>query len=113
MSETQSITVTEELLPWEDFSYKKDTLRKQADQIGRCDTEFFSLVNKIFIDEGQKGEIVDEMVLKTKQLEVWNTNLLLDVNFKIGQVVNRFDEQVDEMKKQRITMTFENIFAIK
>lgn len=36
MSETQSITVTEELLSWEDFSYKKDTLRKHADHIGSC-----------------------------------------------------------------------------
>ncbi len=113
MSETQSITVTEELLSWEDFSYKKDTLRRHADQIASCDTEFFLLVNKIFIDEGQKGEIVDEMVLKTKQLEVWNTNLLLDVNLRIGQIVNRFDEQVDEMKQQRITITYENVFAIK
>ena len=113
MSETQSITVTEELLPWEDFSYKKDTLRKYADHIGKCDTEFFSLINKIFIDEGQKGEIVDEMVLKTKQLEVWNTNLLFDVNFKIGQVVNRFDEQVDEMKQQQMTIIYENEFAMK
>ncbi|RDW15838.1 hypothetical protein CWR48_19125 [Oceanobacillus arenosus] len=112
MKETHSITVMEKLLPWEDFSYKKDLLRKYADHIGRCDTEFFSLVNKIFIDEGEKGEIVDEMILKTKQLEVWNTNLLLDVNYKISQVVNRFDDQVDEMKQQRITITYENIFAI-
>ncbi|MEI3599643.1 MULTISPECIES: hypothetical protein [unclassified Oceanobacillus] len=79
MSETHSITVTEDLLPLKDFSYKKDTLIRHADRIRKCDTEFFSLVNKTFIDEGQKGEIVDEMVLKTKQLEVWNTNLLFDV----------------------------------
>ena len=113
MSETHSITVKEDLLPWEDFSYKKKTLRIYADRIGECNTEFFSLVNKVFIDEGQKGEIVDEMILKTKQLEVWNTNLLLDVNIRIGQIVNRFDEQVDEMKQQRITITYENEFAIK
>lgn len=112
MDETHSITVREELLPWEDFSYKKDTLRNYADRIGRCDTDFFSLVNKIFIDEGEKGEIVEAMVLKTKQLEVWNSNLLLDVHFRIGQVVNRFDEQVDEMKQQQIRITYENVFAI-
>ncbi|WP_249869554.1 hypothetical protein [Oceanobacillus saliphilus] len=112
MDETRSISVTEKLLPYEDFSYKKDLLRKYADHIGKCDKNFFSLINNIFVDEGEKGEIVDEMILKTKQLEVWNTNLLMDVNFRIGQVVNRFNDQVDEMKQQRITITHENIFPI-
>ncbi|WP_249870808.1 hypothetical protein [Oceanobacillus saliphilus] len=108
MGETHTITVMEKLLPYEDFSYKKDLLRKYADHIGKCDKDFFSLVNNIFVDEGEKGEIVDEMILKTKQLEVWNTNLLMDVNFRIGQVVNRFNDQVDGMKEQQITITYEN-----
>lgn len=107
MEQTEhSIKVTEQLLPSEDFSYKKTSLRKHVEQIDRCDTDFFSLTNKIFIDEGQKGEIVDEMISKTSQLKVWNINLLQDVDAKIGQIVNRFDEQVEEMKKQRITITY-------
>ncbi|MEC5422972.1 hypothetical protein QGM71_05600 [Virgibacillus sp. C22-A2] len=113
MDEMHSISVTEKLLPYEDFSYKKDLLRKYADYIGKCDKDFFSLVNNIFVDEEEKGEIVDEMILKTKQLEVWNTNLLMDVNFRIGQVVNRFNDQVDEMKQQRITITYENILVFE
>lgn len=107
MEQTEhSIKVTERLLPSEDFSYKKTSLRKHLEQIEGCDSDFFSLTNKIFIDEGQKGEIVDEMISKTSKLRVWNTNLLLDVHSKIGQIVNRFDEQVEEMKKQQITITY-------
>lgn len=113
MEATHSITVTEELLLREDFSYKKNALRKHLDQMEKSDTEFFTLVHKIFIDEGQKGEIVDEMVQKTKRLEVRNRNLLSDTHFKIGQVVNRFNEQVDEMKQQQVTITYENMFAMK
>jgi len=111
VEDLESITVTEELLPQEDYSYKKETLLKYANNISECNADFSALVNRIFIDGGEKGKIVDEMTTKTKQLEVWNTSLLLDVNYRIGQIVNRFEEQVDDMKSQQVTISYENIFV--
>ncbi|GAB3804265.1 hypothetical protein [Virgibacillus kimchii] len=110
MDEVKSITVNERILPQEDFSHKKDALRKYAEEISDCDADFFALVDNIFLDE--KGEIVEEMLTKTKQMQVWNNNLLLETNFRINQVVNRFNEQADEMKIQRVTYRYKKVFEM-
>lgn len=107
MDNVKSITVNEKLLSREDFSHKKDTLRKYAEEISNCDADFFALTEKIFLDE--KGEIVEEMLTKTKQLQVWNNNLLMETNLRISQIVNRFDEQADEMKTQKVTYTYRKL----
>jgi uncharacterized protein Yka (UPF0111/DUF47 family) len=108
MDETKSITVNERILPPEDFSHKKDMLRKYAEEISECDADFFALVENVFIDE--KGEIVEEMITKTKQMQVWNNNLLMETNLRISQVVNRFETQVDDMKTQKVTYAYKQLF---
>lgn len=108
MDETKSITVNERMLPSEDFSHKKDTLRKYAEEISECDADFFALIENVFLDE--KGEIVEEMITKTKQMQVWNNNLLMETNLSISQIVNSFDAQVDEMKTQKVTYAYKQLF---
>lgn len=66
------------------------------------------MVNQVFLDEGQKGEIVDEMADKTKQMETWNQNLLMEVNERINQIVHRFEEQVDDMKTQEVIYKYKD-----
>lgn len=112
MDDLHSMKVTEELLPREDFSDKKEALRKYVDRVSELDKDFSALVNSVFIGEGEKGEIVDQMLAKTKQMEIWNTNLLIDVDHSIGQIVNRFEEQVDDMKTQELTITYEDLLVL-
>lgn len=92
------------------FSYKKDRLRKYITEINEYEASFFNLVDKVFVD--QKGEMVEAMLKKTKQMQVSNNNLLFDVHYKIGQIVNRFQEQVDDLKKQQVTYYYTELIKI-
>ncbi|WP_010531762.1 hypothetical protein [Lentibacillus jeotgali] len=101
-----SITVTEQLLDSEDFSDKKGILKRHTEKINECDTDFFKRVDSIIVNEEQKGEIVDSMLEETKKLKRQNFDLIEDVNQQITNTVTKFNEQVEEMKTQRLTIRY-------
>lgn len=108
MEDYHSITVTERLLVSEDFSHKKEELQKHKDALSKNDEAFFSLVNKIIVGEDQKGEIVEAMKEETKLFTEQNNNLLDQVEQEINKAVNQLDNQIDAMKSQLLTITYEN-----
>ena len=101
-----SITITEQLVDSEDFSDKKVTLKRHAENINECDMDFFKRVDDIIVNEDQKGEIVDAMLEKTKKLKRHNLDLIEEVNQQINKTVTKFNEQVDDMKTQRLTIRY-------
>jgi len=103
-----SITVTESLLPSEDFSHKKDTLRKHMENIMEQDDQFYKLIGNVSVGENQEGKIVDALQNETRLLQMRNISTGLDVNYKINKLVTNFNEQVEDMKEQRLTITYEN-----
>ncbi|QKY70146.1 hypothetical protein [Lentibacillus sp. CBA3610] len=103
-----SITITEQLLDSEDFSDKKVTLKRHAENINECDTDFFKRVDDIIINEDQEGEIVESMLEETKKLQRQNLDLLEDVNRQINRTVTKLNEQIDDMKTQRLTIRYQD-----
>lgn len=101
-----SITVTEQLLDSEDFSDKKGVLKRYTEKINEYDTDFFKRVDDIIVNEDQKGEIVESMLEKTKSLKRQNLDLMEDVNQQINKTVTKLNEQVEEMKTQRLTIRY-------
>ncbi|MBU5266816.1 hypothetical protein [Virgibacillus proomii] len=104
----ETITVTERIVASEDLTHKKQILRGYTDAIYQCDTAFLKLMDDIIVNEEQKGEIVEAMKEETKKLTTYNRNLLEHVDKRINKMVEGLDEQVDEMKKQSLTITYEN-----
>nr|WP_318540369.1 hypothetical protein [Terribacillus saccharophilus] len=103
-----TFTVTEQLIPNEDYTYKKQTLRKLVEDIQSKDDEFYTLVNNIIVGEDQKGKIIEAMKKETNQRKDHSEELLKDVFEKINKAVNSFNEQVEEMKEQRLSITYED-----
>ncbi|BAC13246.1 hypothetical protein ACFQ4N_09825 [Oceanobacillus iheyensis] len=108
MSELHSITVTENILSNEDFSYKKDTLRKHVNNIQEQDDQFYKLIEDVIVGEDQKGKIVDSLQSESRLLQLHDVSIGLTLNYKINRVVTNFNEQVEDMKEQRLTITYEN-----
>lgn len=108
MDDLHSITVTESLLPSEDFSHKKDILRKHVGNILEQDDQFYKLIDNVIVGEDQEGKIVDAIQNETRLLQMRNISIGLDVNYKINKLVTNFNEQVEEMKEQRLTITYED-----
>ncbi|MEC2158700.1 hypothetical protein [Virgibacillus halodenitrificans] len=108
MGEEHSITVRERILASEDFSHKKDTLMLYKNNLETLDKDFFTLVNGIIINEEQKGEVVEAMQQKTKTFRDKNENLLSQLDTEITRISNTLDDQIDDMKTQRMTITYED-----
>ncbi|AUJ23634.1 hypothetical protein CAI16_15105 [Virgibacillus dokdonensis] len=108
MKDIESITVTEKIVASENLMHKKQILRKYTEEIFKIDKTFFNLMDDIIVNEDQKGEIVEAMKEETKKLTTYNRNLLEHIDKRMNKIVQRLDEQVDEIKSQRMTITYEN-----
>lgn len=104
----ETITVTEKVIASENLTHKKQILRKYTEEIFAIDKTFFNLMDDIIVNEDQKGEIVESMQEETKRITTYNRNLLDHIDKRILRIVRGLDEQVDEMKSQRMTITYEN-----
>ncbi|WP_152655092.1 hypothetical protein [Oceanobacillus sp. CFH 90083] len=107
MEDLQTITVTEQLLPNEDYSNKKQILRDYLEEINDIDEDIYKKIDEIIIGENQKGEIV-EALLSEKVLMRREYMLKLITYLQVGTIVNNFTEQVEDMKQQKLTITYEN-----
>lgn len=104
LNEVRTLTIREKISKVEDFSYKKDILRKYIREIGESNLSFYALFHEVFLD--QEGKIIRELNYRTNQLFVQN-NFHLSVTYKrANHIVDRFELQVDEMKTQRVTYTY-------
>lgn len=108
MGQQRTFQATEQLIPNKDYSDKKKTLNIPIDGIRLNDEEFYSYVNKIIIGGDQKGKIIDAMKKETANRMNHDEGLCEDVTRKINKAVTTFNEQVAEMKEQRISVTYED-----
>ena len=107
MGQKRTFQATEQLIPNKDYSVKKKALTTPIDGIRENDERFYSYVNKIIISEDQKGKIIDAMKKETTSRMNHDEGLCEDVTRKINKAVNTFNEQVADMKEQRISVTYE------
>jgi ArsR family metal-binding transcriptional regulator len=108
MGQQRTFQATEQLIPNKDYSDKKKALKTPVDGIRENDERFYSYVNKIIINEEQKGKIIDAMKKETAERMNHDEELCEDINEKINKAVNTFNEQVADMKEQRISVTYED-----
>ncbi|MCM3226136.1 hypothetical protein [Terribacillus saccharophilus] len=103
-----TFSVTEQLIPNQDYTDKKKQLRTHVDNMRADDDEFYVLVNNIIVGEDQKGKIIDAMKKETTARKDHDESIYADVISKISKSVNSFNEQVADMKKQRLSITYED-----
>ncbi|ASN06088.1 hypothetical protein [Virgibacillus necropolis] len=111
MGEYHSITVTERLLSSESFSDKKDTLQVYQEKLADLDKDFFNLINTVIVDKGESGEIVDAMLQKTHLLTIKNKNLIEQLEQQINMSVKAFEQQVEDIKEQSLTITYKDTLS--
>lgn len=97
---------TKRLLPEEDFSYKKDILKKYVEDIIELDENFYNLVNNIIVSEDQKGKIVDSMKTITFLRKKRDQELTFFLPIKVMGIVGNYNEQVEDMKMQQLMITY-------
>lgn len=97
---------TKSLLPEEDFSYKKDILKKYVEEIIELDEHFYNLVNNIIVSEDQKGKIVDSMKTITFLRKKRDQELTFLLPMKVSGIVGNYNEQVEDMKRQQLLITY-------
>lgn len=108
MEDLQTITVTEQLIPNEDYSEKKQILRDYLEEINDIDVDIYKRIDEIIIGENQKGEIV-EALLSEKALLRQREFIIKQVAYlQVGTIVNNFTEQVEDLKEQKMTITYED-----
>jgi hypothetical protein len=103
-----TFSVTEQLIPNQDYTDKKKQLRTHVDNMRADDDEFYALINNIIVGEDQKGKIIDAMKKETTARKDRDESIYTDVISKINKAVNSFNEQVADMKKQRLSVTYED-----
>ncbi len=104
--EINSLTITEQLRPSDDLLYKKKILKRYIEEMVALDEDFYKLVDSVIVDEEQKGKVIDSMLEQTQQLKSENLRLLEDVDNQIMKLVNNLNEQVEDIKQQRMTLTY-------
>src|SRR5699024_2633854 len=105
--DTYTTWAVERLLPEEDLSGKKQTLRQYTDRIDDTDQDLRKLINEVIADD-QKGEIVESLEEATQKLKKHKRELLEDADQRIQQMVANLNEQVEDLKEQRMKITYED-----
>ncbi|MGP4039673.1 hypothetical protein ACTWP4_07205 [Gracilibacillus sp. D59] len=107
MNETlHTITISEVIMDSEDLQHKKTILKRHTEEIVEQDDHFYKLIDSIFINEDQKGEIIDSMLEQTQRLKRENLQIVEDVDQQIVKLVTNLNDQVDDIKEQRMTLTY-------
>src|SRR5699024_5058130 len=99
--------VKETQLSTTDLSDKKTALKKYTDNIDDCDESLYKLVEDVIVRE-QEADIVDTLKEKTEKLKKDNRELLGDTDERIDKMVRNLSEQVEDIKEQRLKITYED-----
>ena len=101
-----SINFTTRLLPTESHLYKKDKLQKFVDAIHEEDLNFLKLVQDIMTGDASRGKIVEAIEQNANELYQNNESALQLVSSEIWRMVQSFDNQVEDMKTQSMTIYY-------
>lgn len=107
IGDEHTIWVKEKLLSTTDLSDKKTALKKYTDNIDDCDESLFKLVEDVIVGD-QEADIVDTLKEKTEKLKKDNRELLGDTDERIDKMVRNLSEQVEDIKEQRLKITYED-----
>lgn len=108
MPSDESITITEQILPTEDQLYRKQSFQSALDRIAEVDQQLQQLVIRFGSEGGSSGKTIEAMEEKASQQRTSHTVVLNDSETTIDQSIQRFDEQVDAMKTQNMTIYYKN-----
>ncbi|MFP7168840.1 hypothetical protein [Terribacillus sp. 7520-G] len=101
-----TVKLTKPIIPEEDFSYLRGTLSRLAEEIFAEDEKFHSLANSILVSKGQQGKIIDAVQAENFLRRRENLDIASMFSFKVIGLVNSFSEQIDEMNKPPIYVTY-------
>jgi hypothetical protein len=109
MSDYSSSYVTKQILASEDHTYKSTILKRYTNEIASLDQQFLKLVKDIIFEEDSRGKVITAIENKADEQFKKNTMLLETADTRITKIVQKFDEQVDDMKTQSMTIYYEII----
>ncbi|UJW59211.1 hypothetical protein HXZ66_18235 [Bacillus sp. A116_S68] len=98
------------MLPKADLISKRDPIKKHMDTIESIDQSLMTLARNIIVGENQQGEIAEAMLKETSLYQTNCANVLEQIRHDITRAALSLDTQIDDMKTQPITLTFESTF---
>lgn len=101
-----SVNLTARILPYESHLDKKDKLQQYVDAIREEDRKFLKLVQDIMADDASTGKIVEAIDQNAIEQHQKNEVALQLVSSDISKMVQSFDDQVDDMKTQSMTIDY-------
>ncbi|TDL30939.1 hypothetical protein E2R51_16585 [Jeotgalibacillus sp. S-D1] len=108
MPSDESISITEQILPTEDQLYRKQSFISALDRIAEVDQQLQQLVKRFGSEGGSSGKTIEAMEEKANQQRTSQNIILNSAESTIDQAIKRFDEQVDAMKTQNMTIYYKN-----
>ena len=104
-----SKTVSEKLIRTDvDYSYTESQLRTSTERIRLRNSDFYQKIDGIFFVEDQKGKIVDELLLAADKQKKKEQTIINDINEEIRDNIQNLEEQVEQVRKQSLTITYKD-----
>lgn len=105
-------TFQRKLLTYEDIRYKTKILQTHLQDLHECNQEFNNLFVDLIVSGDQSGRIMERAREKLDTVKNKNNYLLEELDRQIVHSVNNLHGQVDDMKTQSITVTYEPLYCI-
>ncbi|MBN8208898.1 hypothetical protein JI666_09090 [Bacillus sp. NTK071] len=102
----KSINFNTTIRPHEDHLYKTNVLQSIVEQIEDQDQKFKSLIRNVIVGEQQDGEWAESVEETTDKLTKRAMHMTSDLKDQIKHGVITFDQQVEKMKEQNVTITY-------
>ncbi|MDG5473134.1 hypothetical protein P6709_15380 [Jeotgalibacillus sp. ET6] len=108
MATEESINVTHQIVDSEEHLYRKQYFQSSLDRIADVDEQVYKLIKKFGSEGGSKGKLIESMEEKADQQFIRNKAVLEEADDTIDQAIKSFDEQVDAMKTQNMTIYYKD-----
>lgn len=101
-----SFNLTTRILPTESHLDKKDKLQQHVDAIHEEDKNFLKIVQDVMAKDASTGKTVEAIEQNAKEQDQKNETALQLVSSEIWRMVQTFDDQVEDMKTQSMTIYY-------
>lgn len=90
----------------DDHLYKINILNQFVDQIEDQDHQFQAMIQNVIVGEEQDGEWANSMEESTNKFTKKAELITADLKDEIKRSVITYDQQVEQMKQQEVTITY-------
>lgn len=104
--DSKTIRITERVFDLEDYSDVKRSLERIREDLIEREHDFIKNFHNLMIDENQKGKVIDHLGESTLEVASQNLNLLLDLEESIEEVIAELTEEVNNMNRFTMSITY-------